>query len=290
RHRYTESDPEEAPSKAEESHPLGSKVSLMSEEFEASEPSSTRTISSHSSVSSDSTAPLPLDHPLTHRYRSSYETSSSSSSTLPVRKRYRGTFELVLDTDSDGDELGEEDTEEDESLNADDEREGQGLNDEGQGLDDEGQGSEDEGPSIEEEEEAAPEGQHQAVLVVDTVMRQSSRSVPEQERVERVSAYRQSTLVTWVDHEDVMIYTDIPTYVPLATPVQIPPSPEWSLGSLPVSPSSPVVPSPIASPVATPIATISRLDALLHTLFEGYDRGLRELYTRSGVVRDEFFS
>ncbi|GJW82883.1 hypothetical protein Tco_0156028 [Tanacetum coccineum] len=36
------------------------------EEFEAFEPSGTTTISSHSSVSSDSTAPLSPDHPLTH--------------------------------------------------------------------------------------------------------------------------------------------------------------------------------------------------------------------------------
>ncbi|GJX54580.1 hypothetical protein Tco_0282949 [Tanacetum coccineum] len=33
-----------------------------------------------------------------------------------------------------------------------------------------------------------------------------------------------------------------------------------------------------------------RLDALPPTLFEGYDRDLRELYTRSGAVRDEIFS
>ncbi|GKB93204.1 hypothetical protein Tco_0979341 [Tanacetum coccineum] len=32
-----------------------------------------------------------------------------------------------------------------------------------------------------------------------------------------------------------------------------------------------------------------RLDALPPTLFEGYDRDLRELYTRSGAVRDEIF-
>ncbi|GJZ96818.1 hypothetical protein Tco_0669152 [Tanacetum coccineum] len=30
--------------------------------------------------------------------------------------------------------------------------------------------------------------------------------------------------------------------------------------------------------------------ALPHTLFEGYDRDLRELYTRSGAVRYEIFS
>ncbi|GKD46723.1 hypothetical protein Tco_1271368, partial [Tanacetum coccineum] len=92
------------------------------------------------------------------------------------------------------------------------------------------------------------------------------------------------------------VYTEIPTYVPPAAPIQTPPSLEWSYGSLPVSPSSPVVPSPIASPVTTPAATISvdddqflevgaqlelhgsilhdhtqRLDALPPTLFEVYD-------------------
>ncbi|GKC58781.1 hypothetical protein Tco_1086379 [Tanacetum coccineum] len=35
---------------------------------------------------------------------------------------------------------------------------------------------------------------------------------------------------------------------------------------------------------------MQRLDALPPTLFEGYDRDLRELYTRSGAVRDEIFS
>ncbi|GKC31135.1 hypothetical protein Tco_1038429 [Tanacetum coccineum] len=103
--------------------------------------------------------------------------------------------------------------------------------------------------------------------------------------------------------------------IPALLSVQISPSPEWSLGSLPVSPSSLVVPSPIASLVATPVATISvdedqfievgtqlelhwsilhdhtqRLDALPPTLFVDIDRDVRELYTRSGAVRDEIFS
>ncbi|GJV48035.1 hypothetical protein Tco_1438247, partial [Tanacetum coccineum] len=47
----TESEPEEAPSETEE--------------FEASKPSDTRITSSHSSASSDSTAPLSPEHPLT---------------------------------------------------------------------------------------------------------------------------------------------------------------------------------------------------------------------------------
>ncbi|GJU33331.1 hypothetical protein Tco_1176920 [Tanacetum coccineum] len=203
---------------AEESQPLGSRVPLMSEEFEASEPSGTRTVSSHSLVSLDSTAPLSPDHPITYvsptrvlyhrrtarmvvrtqptlspgmsariaeaaalspssfckRYISSYETPSSSSSslTLPVWKRYQGTSELILDIDSEGDELGDEDTKEDESSDADDKREGQDLDDECQGLDDEGQGSEDEGPGMEEEEDA-PKGQQHAVPVIDTAVSES---------------------------------------------------------------------------------------------------------------------
>nr|GFB67954.1 hypothetical protein [Tanacetum cinerariifolium] len=96
--------------------------------------------------------------------------------TLLVRKRYRGTSELILDINSEGDELGEDDTDEDEddeedkSLDADDKRESQGLDDEGQGLDDEGQGLEDEGPGVEEGDEATPEGLQQAFLVVDTAV------------------------------------------------------------------------------------------------------------------------
>ncbi|GJU45591.1 hypothetical protein Tco_1202857 [Tanacetum coccineum] len=221
------------------------------------------------------------------RYRSSYETSSSSPPALPIRKRYRGTSELVKDT-------------KDESLDSDTEREG--LEGEGHSSEGEGHSSEDEGPGLEDEglgtkeEEVAPEGQQQAVSVVDTAtdeplglgygalrrrelalgegsvpitfeIGQSSRSVPEHEGAERISAFRQPTLVTWA-----------------------PLSPEWSSGSLPVSPSPPIVPSPIASLVTTLAATISHLDVLPPTLFEVYDRNLKELYTRSGAVRDEIFS
>nr|GEY75916.1 hypothetical protein [Tanacetum cinerariifolium] len=50
---------------------------------------------------------------------------------------------------------------------------------------------------------------------------------------------------------------DILIYVSPVAPVQNPPSPEWSSGSLPVSPSSLVVSSPVASPVTTPTTTIS---------------------------------
>ncbi|GJX92422.1 hypothetical protein Tco_0345748 [Tanacetum coccineum] len=199
------------------------------------------------------------------RYRSSYETPSPSSSlTLPVWKRYRGTSVLILDTKT-----------KDESSDSDAEKEGHGLNEEGHSLEDEGHGSE-------KEEEAAPEDQQQAVLVVDTTASeplglgyealrrcelalgegsmpntfeagQSSRSVPKHEGVERISAFRQPTLVTWVAPEDGRVYTDIPTYVPPVAPLELHRSILHD--------------------------HTQRLDALPPTLFEDYDRDLRELYT-----------
>ncbi|GKC51413.1 hypothetical protein Tco_1074158, partial [Tanacetum coccineum] len=196
----TESDPEKAPSEAEELQSLGSRVPLMGEEFEAFEPTADP-IPGMSARITEAAALSPSS--FFKRYRSSCETSSSSSSsfTLP--------------------------------------------------------GLEEEGPGIEEEEEkeAALEGQQQTVPVVDTStseplglgygaarrralesteeiapstyeVGQSSRSVPEQEGVERIYAFRQSTLVTWVNPEDGRVYTDILTYAPPAAPVQTLPSPE----------------------------------------------------------------
>ncbi|GJU08196.1 hypothetical protein Tco_1124626 [Tanacetum coccineum] len=165
-------------------------------------------------TSSDSTTPLSPGHPLTRdtpvfvpslpeaaatsdvafrkRFRSSYE--SSPSPTLPVRKRYRGTPELILGTDSEGDELEDEEVEEssgfdsesedveDEGLTAGDE--GPGMDDESHGLDDESHGRDDEGRGIddegyrvesdglglEEEEEAVPWSQQQETPVVGTIV------------------------------------------------------------------------------------------------------------------------
>ncbi|GJS62879.1 hypothetical protein Tco_0677443 [Tanacetum coccineum] len=261
----TESDPEEAPSEIEECQPLVPRAPLTDEEFEASEPSYTRITTSRSLASSDSTAPLSPDHPLTQdsptptttrvsfhrrtarmavhtqptlspgmptciaeaaalspsslckRYRSSYETSSSSSPpTLPIRKRYRGTLELVEDTEDE---------------------------------------SSDSGTKREEEKGAAPEGQQLAVSVVDTAVDeplglgsralrrrklvvgegempntfkvgQSFRSVQKHKGAERMSTFRQPILVTWIDLEDGRVYTDILTYVPPTAPVQTLPSPK----------------------------------------------------------------
>ncbi|GKF22422.1 hypothetical protein Tco_0074744, partial [Tanacetum coccineum] len=153
----TESDLEEAPSESEESQPLGCKVPLMSEEFEASEPS--------------------------------------------------------------WDELGKEDTEEDESSDADGEREGQSLDDEDRGLDDEGQGL----------AMSEPLG-----LGYEAAKRRALELTKE---------------IT-PNHTDGRVYTNILTYAPPNAPVQTLQSPKWSLGSLPVSPSSSVVLLPIALLVA----------------------------------------
>nr|GEW99926.1 reverse transcriptase domain-containing protein [Tanacetum cinerariifolium] len=217
------------------------------------------------------------------RFRSSYD--SSPSLTLPVQKRYRGTFALILGTDSEEDDeglaagvegLGVDDESyglDDESYGLDDES--HDVDDESRGLDDEGRGIEIDGLGLKEEDEAVPGGQQQVALVIGIAvstalgLRTSFWVCTRAQRSERVSASRQPTLTTWTDPEDGMVYIDVHVYPPPAPPVQTPPSPEWTSSSLPISPSpsvvpSPVsspmiplnVPSPIASPMATPTTTI----------------------------------
>ncbi|GJY55446.1 hypothetical protein Tco_0454561 [Tanacetum coccineum] len=179
------------------------------------------------------------------RYRSSYKTSSSSSPppALTSRKRYRGTSKLVEDTEDESSDSG--------TKREGSEGESHGSEDESHGSKDEGPGSEDEGPGSEEEEEATPEGQQQAVSAENTAVDKPLGLGYEALRrqhggAKRVSAFRQPTLVTWVDFEDGRVYTDIPTYVPPAAPVQTPPSPEWSSRSLSVSPSFLAVPTSVS--------------------------------------------
>ncbi|GKG07670.1 hypothetical protein Tco_0330639, partial [Tanacetum coccineum] len=83
---------------------------------------------------------------------------------------------------------------------------------------------------------------------------QSSRLVPDQQVVDETP--RIPVRTTWIDLEDGTIYLDI-EIDPRCALVQTSTSPEWSSGSLPISPSSLVVPSPIASPATTLAATIS---------------------------------
>ncbi|GJS78406.1 hypothetical protein Tco_0728287 [Tanacetum coccineum] len=337
----TESEPEEAPSEIEEFLPLVSRTPLTNEEFEALEPSNTRTTSPHSSASSDSTAPLSPDHPLTQtsptptptrvlfhrrttcmtvraqpamspglsarvtkamilsdlafrkRYRSSYKTPSPSL-TLPVRKRYRCTSELILDTETEDDEL-----------------EAQGA---GSVL-------------VEVTTAYRPLGlgyeaaRHRTLELAKEIapstfeVGQSSRSVPDQQVADETPTPRIPMRTTWINPEDSIVYLDIEIDPRSCAPVQTSASPEWSSGSLPVLPASLTIPSPIASLVTTPATTITvdedeflevgaqlelhgsilhdhtqRLDALPPTLLEGYDRDLKELYTRSRAARDEIFS
>nr|GEV16001.1 integrase, catalytic region, zinc finger, CCHC-type, peptidase aspartic, catalytic [Tanacetum cinerariifolium] len=261
----TESGPKEAPSEIEELQSLDSRVPLMGEEFETVKPSGTRTNSSHSYASSKSTTPLSPDHLFTHvsptptrtralfhcrttrmtvhihppmspgysatvtevmalsdsafrkRYRSSYETSSPSPSlTLPIRKRYRGNSELILDTNSEGDELGDKEDEKDESLNADDERKRDRERERER--------------ERERGDEAIPEGQQQALLVVETAASEPlGLGNGALRRHELAVQEDQPTLVTWIDLMDDRVYIDILAYTPPVVPVQIPPSPEWSL-------------------------------------------------------------
>ncbi|GKD78456.1 hypothetical protein Tco_1341077, partial [Tanacetum coccineum] len=251
------------------------------------------------STSSDSTAPLSPDHPLTRTsptptptrasfyQRTARITVSAQPVMSPVRKRYRGTSELILDTNSEEDKIGDEDNE-----------------DEGHGLDDEGHSIKSDRLGLEGEEEVVPKGQ-------------GSGSVPEIKRPERVSALRQPTLTTWIDPEDSSAYIDVLAYPPPVLPIQTSPSLEWSSGSLHVSPAASAVPSPISSPmisltvplpIASPVATLTatilvdedqfieigaqlelyegiiedhtqRLDVMPPTLFMDIDRDVRELYT-----------
>ncbi|GJY61874.1 hypothetical protein Tco_0462531 [Tanacetum coccineum] len=116
--------------------------------------------------------------------------------------------------------------------------------------------------------------------------------------------------------KDGTLYIDIKFNAPpVRAPVQTLASPEWSSSSLPVSPASLTVPSPVASLVTTPATTIvvdeeeflevgaqlelhgsilhdhtHRLDALPPTIFEGYGRDFIRLFTRSEAVRDEIHS
>ncbi|GKD45346.1 hypothetical protein Tco_1269991 [Tanacetum coccineum] len=154
---------------------------------------------------------------------------------------------------------------------------------------------------------ALGEGQMPSVFKVG----QGFRFVPETERPERVLALRHPTLTTWIDPEDGISYIDVPVYPPPAPAVQTPPSPEWSSGSLPVSPPPSIVPSPISSPmipltIPSPVASpatdetegfltelgaqvemqgglirdhMVRLGDLSPALFERYDRDIRELFT-----------
>nr|GEV37289.1 aminopeptidase M1-like isoform X2 [Tanacetum cinerariifolium] len=317
----TESEPFKGKSRTPESPHIVAPPTCHIEESEGSGTFGSR------STSSDSTAPLSPYHPLTHTTPTLLpilcRTTCIAVCVLPVMSyglsagiaevatmsdsafcKSEEDEEVEESSDSDSESEGAEDegpTVEDEDPAVGDEGlaagvEGLGVDDESHGLDDEGRGVEIDGLGLEEEEEAVPGGQQQAAPVTDP--------------------------------KDGMVYIDIPVYPPLAPPIQTPPSPEWTSGSLPILPSPSVVPSPVSlpmtpltvpSPIPLPMATSTatilidedqfieigtqlklyrsilqdhtqRLDVMPPTLFAEIDRDVRELYTRSGAVSDEIFS
>nr|GEY90698.1 hypothetical protein [Tanacetum cinerariifolium] len=103
---------------------------------------------------------------------------------------------------------------------------------------------------LEEEDEAVPMGQRQAVLDADTAVGEPLGLGYEALRHRELALEEDQVLGTFKAGQS-------SRYVPEQQGAdRTPLSPEWSSGSLPISPSSPVVPSPIASPVATPTTTI----------------------------------
>nr|GEW01122.1 hypothetical protein [Tanacetum cinerariifolium] len=157
-----------------------------------------------------------------------------------------------------------------------------GINNEDLATGDEGLATGDEGPSTRVEslglggDAVVPEGQ-------------SFGSVPEPKRPERVSALRQPSLTTWIDPEDGIAYINVPAYPPLAPPAQTSPSPEWSSGSLPVSPAPSIVPLPISSPMK-PLSVPSSVASPITAETKGFFTGLGARVKMSGAIRVEIFS
>nr|GEZ07637.1 hypothetical protein [Tanacetum cinerariifolium] len=240
---------------------------LNNEELKVSEPLDIGITLSHSTASSDFTTPLSSDHPLTQTSPTSicvlyYQSiacmvvrtqptlspgmsaqiaEAAALSPSSFRKRYRGTSDLVEDT-------------EDESLDSDTER----------------MGLEDEGPSS-EEEEATPEVLPSSPLVPTLVASpvttlEATIAVDEDEFLER-ELQKLRDRFTILEREG------------------------SHRGKLVVD-SLEVVVIIVLGGSCTKLVNLwmAHLDALPPALFEGYNGDLRELYTRSRVVRDEIFS
>ncbi|GKB70048.1 hypothetical protein Tco_0931460, partial [Tanacetum coccineum] len=213
----------------------------------------------------------PPDLPLQKRYRYTSELVEEDEEDDEEIEESLDSDSVSEDAEDEGPTTEDEDPAAgDESLAAGDKGpsmgvESRGSDDESHGLDDEGHSVESDGFGLEEEEEVVPESQQRAFPIVGTAMsaplglgygalrrrelvveedhvystsevRQGSRYVPEPERPERVSASRQPTLTTWTYPEYGIVYINVPAYLPPAPHAQTPPSPEWSSGSLSVSP------------------------------------------------------
>ncbi|GJT82150.1 hypothetical protein Tco_1056492 [Tanacetum coccineum] len=226
------------------------------------------------------------------RFRSSYKSLPSlSPSDLSSRKRYRGTSELVEDSEE-GDDAKDEEIEEsmdsdsvsedaeDEGPTAEDEEplrkendgltaKGQrapdmnshGMDDESRGLDDEGHGVESDGLGLEEEEEVVPGGQQKAAPVVGIAM-----SAP------LGLGYRA------LRHRELELEEDHIAHRPQ------PDNPRNC--SLPISPSPSIVPSPISSPmIPLTVPSLVATPATVET--EGFLTEMgAQVEMQGGLIRD----
>nr|GEY70321.1 hypothetical protein [Tanacetum cinerariifolium] len=201
------------------------------------------------------------------RFRSSYDNSPSSSPPdLPLRKLYRGTSKLLED-----DKKEEDDEEEDEEIE--------------KSLDSysENEGAKDEGPTVEDEDLAAgDEGLTARNEAVGEPLGLGYRALRPHEIASRKG---QIPSVFEVDLKDGKTYIDVPSYALPEPPIQTPPSLEWSSGTLHVFLAPSIVPSPFSSPMI-PLTIPSPVASPAMAETEGF---LRELFTRSKVVKDEIF-
>ncbi|GJZ62416.1 hypothetical protein Tco_0618553 [Tanacetum coccineum] len=223
------------------------------------------------------------------RFRSSYESSPSSSPpNLLSRKRYQGTSELV-EEDEEDEEI--EKILDSNNVSEDAEDDGPIVEDEDPAAGDEGLAAGDEGLG-----DAIPEGQQRAVSV---------RGQPSELALglgmgyeTRVLAFEGASPVRTPSLTRVVVWVHFRFSAPSIVPSPI---------------SSPMIPLTVPFLVATP-ATVEtegfltelgaqvkmlgglicdhavRLEELSPALFERYGRDIRELFTRSGAVRDEIFS
>ncbi|GKE65073.1 hypothetical protein Tco_1519234, partial [Tanacetum coccineum] len=158
---------------------------------------------------------------------------------------------VTEDAEDEGPTVEDEDpTAGDEGLPAEDE--GPGIGVESCGSDDKSRGLDDEGHSVESD---------------GLGLREEEEAIAE-------------------DPEDGMVYIDVPAYPPPAPPVQTSPSPEWTSGSLHISPSPSIVLSPILSPmilltVPSPVATPATVET------EGFLTELgAQVEMQRGLIRD----
>nr|GFA78628.1 hypothetical protein [Tanacetum cinerariifolium] len=211
-----------------------------------------------------------------------------SANIAKVAAMYDLTFRKSKGLEEDDDEEDEEDEDEkvEESSDSDSESndakdEGPTTEDEGPTAGDKGLAAGDEGPDIRVEslglggDEAVPEGQHRVASVMETVVgKPPGLGYGALRRREIASREGQIPYVFEVvevldpyqslrDQREQRIDADRPR----STTVHTPPSPEWSSGSLPISPEPSIVPSLISSPmisltVLSPVASPATAEAI----------------------------